>query len=219
MDIFSQNIPNLRWRKYGSRKSPIEVIEGTVRLEAWDGFQTFRREDGRKIEDGTVKLDFGGTAPGIERDWEPEIRAYRFLMDNQHAIRDSILRALAEGWEEFKETYYLDPSDDPDVPDITPANRDAFDLRPFIGPQSISFHEETKDGMSYLEWFLNCTWDPEHGLSAITHQSRVIDLDRGETDIWKIFTDNGTYEQQMLDYEDRAKHSRPKKPNPWWKFW
>ena len=221
MDIFSCDIPNLRVRKFGPKRDPLETVEAVITLEAWDGYLTHRYENGRKIADGTVKLDFGGTAPGITRDWEPEVRAYNYLLENQHAIRDRILRTLVEGWEQFKETYYLDPADDPDVPDITPANRDAFDLKPFIGPQSIAFHEEAKDGVAYLEWFLNCTWDPEHGLAAITHQDRVIDLDRGETDIWKIFADNGTYEEQMRDYKEREKNAPPRKQQqkPWWKFW
>lgn len=220
MDIFSSDIPNLRIRKYGPKRDPLETVEAIITLEAWDGYLIHRYEDGKKIADGTVKLDFGGYLPNIERDWEPEIRAYRYLLENQHEIRDSILRSLLDGFEKLKETYYLDPNDDPDVPNITPENRTDFDLRPFIGPSSLHFHDETKDGIAYIEWSLNCTWDPEHGMAAITHQTRVIDLDRGETDIWKIFADNGTYEEQLRDFEEREKNAPPpKQQKPWWQFW
>jgi len=75
MDIFSCDIPNLRVRKFGPKRDPLETIEAIITLEAWDGYLTQRYENGRKIADGTVKLDFGGTAPGITRDWEPEVRA------------------------------------------------------------------------------------------------------------------------------------------------
>lgn len=219
MDIFSCDIPSLRVRKYGIRRNRMKVVEGFVNLAAWDGYLKHRFEDGRKIDDGTIRLDFGGINPGFPRDWEPEVRAYNYLVENQQAVRDSILLRLIEKWEWLKETYYLDPEDDPDVPDITPANREGFDLRPFIGPQSVGFVEETKDGEAYTEWTFNCTWDPEHGLAVITHRDRVIDLDRGETDIWKIFADNGTYDEQMRDYEERVKNAKLKKTEPWWKFW
>lgn len=220
MDLFSSDIPNLRIKKFGPKNDPSQTVETEITLPAWDGYLIHRYENGKKIADGTIILDSGGYKPDPSIDWEPQIRAYHYLIEHQVEIRDSILRTLVDNFEQLKETYYLDPADDPDVPDITPENRDNFDLRPFIGPRSLVLHEETKDGIAYIDWYFNCTWDPEHGMAAITHQTRVIDLDRGDTDIWKIFADNGTYDQQLRDYEERAKNSPAKKPQkPWWQFW
>jgi hypothetical protein len=140
------------------------------------------------------------------------------LLENQYAVRDSILRALSEEVGRF--TQYLDP-DDSFVPNITPETRGCFDFKPFIGPVSVSFdEEESRNGVSYLQWHFDCAWDPEHGLAAITHEDRVIDLDQGETDIWKIYADNGTLAEKQKEYEERAKNFKPpKRQKPWWRFW
>ena len=219
MDIFESEIPNIKIRNIGSKRDPLEIIETTIVLEAWDGYlRNYRNE--KKVTDGTVKLDFGGYNGDTSIDWQPQINAYHHLLQNQYEIRDSIIRSLIEKFDWLKETYYLDPDDDPDVPRITPETPIDFDFKPFIGPASVSFYEEeSKNGVSYLEWHFDCAWDPEHGLAMITHQERVIDLDRGETDPWKIYEDNGTLAEKQKEYDERAKNFKPKEVKPWWKFW
>jgi hypothetical protein len=85
----------------------------------------------------------------------------------------------------------------------------------------VSFdEEESRDNIAYLEWHFDCAWDPEHGLAVITHQERVIDLDRGETDIWKIYEDNGTLAEKQKEFDEQAKNFKPpKSKKPWWQFW
>jgi len=219
MDISSLGIPNIRTTKVGSRRDAVEIVEAVVRLEAWDGYLVKRWENGRAIADGTIVLDFACTSVSAPEDWETQVVAYHRLLAEQFDIRDSIISYFLANFETLKETYYLDPDDDPDVPRITEFNRSDFDLRPFIGPRSVSITEHEKDGIPYLEWFLNCTWDEEHGLAAVTHGSRVIDLDRGETDIYKIFADNGTLEEELKQAE-KYKNMRGTNPQkPWYQFW
>lgn len=174
----------------------------------------------RGIEDGTITLRFACGVDSSPEDWETQVAAYHRLVEEQFDIRDSIVNHLRENFDTLKETYYLDSDDDPDVPRITESNKHDFDLKTFIGPQSVSItdHDE-KDGIPYLEWHLNCKWDEEHGLAAVTHGSRVIDLDSGETDIYKIFADNGTLEAELAKAEQyRSMHStNPQKP--WYQFW
>jgi|GEM_PF-3360854 len=219
MDIFASGIPNIRIKNIGTIRNRLEVVQATIVLEAWDGYLKNYRNEKRET-DGTVSLDFGGYNGDKSIDWQPQINAYHHLLQNQYAIKDSITRSLIEKFEWLKETYYLDPDDDPDVPNITPEAPIDFDLKPFIGPVSVSFHdEESKNGISYLEWHFDCAWDPEHGLAVITHQERVIDLDRGETDPWKIYEDNGTLAEKEREYDERAKNVKPKNQKPWWQFW
>ena len=217
MDIFESGIPNLRITTAGTKRSPFKFIETTIVLEAWNGYMKNYRNETR-VTDGTVKLDFGGyNTEDKSIDWQPQINAYRYLLENQRAIRDSILRTLGEEVDRF--TQYLDP-DDSFVPNITPETRGSFDFKPFIGPTSVSFdEEESKNGIAYLQWHFDCAWDPEHGLAAITHEARVIDLDQGETDIWKIYEDNGTLAEKQKEYDGRAKKFKPKRQKPLWKFW
>ena len=111
----------------------------------------------------------------------------------------------------------MDPNDS-FVPNITPGANADFDFKPFIGPLSIYFIEESKDDFSYLEWHFQCEWDPEHGFAVTTHKERVIHLDQ-DTDIWKIYEDNGTLEEVQKEYEERKKNFKPKEVKPWWQFW
>ena len=218
MDIFSLGIPNIRINNIGTKKNPLEIVEATVTLEAWDGYLVKRWENAKVITDGTIKLYFACNTRSDPEDWQTQINAYNHLLENQYEIRDSIIRTLIDDFGRLKETYYLD-TDDPGVPNITDENKNDIDLRPFIGPQGLNIMEEVKDGVAYVEWFLNCTWDVEHGLAATTYKERVIDLDRGETDIWKIFEDNGTFGEEKTAAELRMKDAKPRVVQPWWKFW
>ena len=219
MDISSLGIPNIRTTKVGSRRDAVEIVEAVVRLEAWDGYLVKRWENGRAIADGTIVLRFACGRDSSPEDWDTQVAAYHRLLEEQWDIRDSILKYFLANYDTLKETYYLDPDDDPDVPRITDSNRQNFDLRPFIGPRRVSITDHEKDGIPYLEWSLNCTWDEEHGLAAVTHGTRVIDLDRGETDIYKIFADNGTLEQELKDSEKYIGMRAIRKQKPWWQFW
>lgn len=223
MDIFKSGIPNLKTRKSGSKRGSFRSVETTIVLDAWNGYMNNYRNE-KRATDGSVKLDFGGyNTEDKTIDWQPQINAYHHLVQNQYAVRDSILKTLIEKFDWLKETYYLDPDDDPDVPRIAPETTLDFDFKPFVGPVSISFdEEESKNNVAYLQWHFDCAWDPEHGLAVITHENRVIDLDRGETDPWKIYEDNGTLAERQKEYDEWKKNFKPpkRKPEePWWKFW
>jgi hypothetical protein len=217
MDIFESGIPNIRIRKYGTKRNPFQSIETTTVLEAWNGYMKNYRNETR-VTDGTVQLDFGGyNVEDKSIDWQPQINAYHHLLENQYEIRDSILKSLTEEVDRF--TQYLDP-DDSFVPNITPETKVDFDFKPFIGPTSVNFdEEESKNGIAYLEWHFDCAWDPEHGFAVTTHGVRVIDIDQ-ETDPFKIYEDNGTLAERQKEYDEWKKNYKPPKPQkPWWKFW
>jgi hypothetical protein len=216
MDIFESGIPDIKIVNFGTWRNPMETIQARIVLEAWDGYLYKHMENGREITDGKVTLDFGGFIKDVPRDWQPEINAYHYLLKNQHVIRDNIIKALSEQVNRL--TQYLD-SNDWFVPNITPEKKANFDFKPLIGPLSIGCIEESKDDVSYLQWHFQCEWDPEHGFAAITHKERVIDLDQ-DTDIWKIYEDKGTLEQELKEYDERAKNAKPRKrQKPWWEFW
>lgn len=217
MDMSENELPNIRIINIGTRHSRSEMIEARIVLEAWDGYLYKHMENGREITDKKVTLYFECFRGDNAEDCRAEINAYNHLLKNQSQIRDSILKALTGKVNEL--TQYLDP-DDSFVPNITPETKDDFDFKSFIGPLTISFHEEeSKNDIGYLEWHFQCEWDPEHGFAVITHEDRVIDLDQ-DTDIWKIYEDNGTLAEKQKEYDKRAKTAKPpKRQKPWWEFW
>lgn len=214
MDKIESKIPDVRIRNIGTKRRPLEIAEARIVLEAWDGYLYKHLENGKEITDGKVRLYFECYKGNNAEDCPAEINAYQHLLKNQSGIRDGILSALREKFDWLKETYDWDQEDR-----VTPQTKAGFDFKPFIGPLSVSFHEESKNGIAYLEWHFQCEWD-DHGLAVITHEARVIDLDRGETDIWKIYEDNGTLAEKQKEYDERMINSEPpKRQKPWWQFW
>jgi hypothetical protein len=217
MDIFNSGIPDIKIRNIGTKRKPLEIIETRIILEAWDGYLYKHMENGKEIADRKIRLDFGGYNKNFPADWRTQTNAYHYLLQNQHEIRDSIVRALSDEFDRLKQTYYLD-TEDPQVPNITPETKADFDFKPFIGPLTISFAEEdSKDDIAYLDWHFQCTWDPEHGFAVTTHRDRVIHIDQ-DTDIWKIYEDNGTLAEKQKEYDEREKNFKPKEVKPWWQF-
>lgn len=218
MDKFESELPNIRIRNSGPKRNQIEMIEASIILEAWEGYLYKHWENGKEISDKKVTLVFECYRGNNPEDCREEINAYNHLLKNQSEIRDSIIRALREKFDWLKKTYDWDQDDD-----ITPETIADFDFKSFIGPLGVSFYDESKNDIAYLEWHFQCEWDPEHGLSVITHQDRVIDLDRGDTDPWKVYEDNGTLAEKQKEYDERAKNAKPLEPQkpqkPWWKFW
>lgn len=237
MDLSTLGIPNIYVRNIGSRRNPLEVVEAILHLPAWDGYLTKRWENGRVIADGTVTVLFACNTRSKPEWWEEDVAAYHNLIEHQYAVRDAIVAATAANITDL--IGYLDPEElglshlvaaadrqnrprerVADAQQPAPSPETEPDLRPYIGLNSIAIREDRKDGLAYIEWRLNCTWDEEHGLAAVTHGPRLIDLDRGEIDIYKIFADNGTLEEELkLAEKYRNQPKRPTPPKPWWKFW
>lgn len=76
-------IPNITLGEFG--------YEGTIALEAWDDFLTSKN--------GVYGLDIGGDMvmenPVIE---DEHAATYRYIVENQNTIRDSVLEALFENY-------------------------------------------------------------------------------------------------------------------------
>jgi hypothetical protein len=219
MNEFESEIPNIRIRNIGTRRNPLEMVEASMVLEAWDGYLYKHMENGREIKDKKVTFIFSCYRGNNAEDCRDEINAYNYLLKNQSEVRDSIIGALREKFDWLKENYQWDQEDS-----FTPDTKADFDFKPFIGPLSVTFVEESKNDIAYLEWHFQCEWDPEHGLAFSTHGTRVIDIDQGYTDIWKIYEDKGTLAEELKEYEERAKNAKMKIQKTkiqkrWWKFW
>jgi hypothetical protein len=50
-----------------------------------------------------------------------------------------------------------------------------------VYPKCLSLHRVEREGHAYFGLILGCTWDDEHGLGAMLHRTRVIDLGGADT--------------------------------------
>ena len=220
----ANKIPNIQIENIGTGKKPHHLIKGFIELPCWTGY--FLTEEPnysiktKVVTDGRIDLWIdGGVRADKSFDIDREqINSYVYLVENQERIKHSILEKLKREFPRliFEElsSWEEDNSDFPRLSDLTPE----FDFKNYIGPASISIREDIKDNVAYINWHFRCLWDPEHGFEVITHKDRVIDIDP-EADPWKIYQDNGTYEQELKEYNERSNVPRPPKQKRWWQFW
>ena len=218
MDIEASKIPNVQLVKTGSKKNPGYTVEGWIDLHAWTGYylydDSYKLKKDKVVTNGSIRLSFDSTGDLAQE----QVDCYYYLVEHEETIKRSILQALKQAFPRLLSTEYESWDHDdgslPRLADLTPA----FDFKNHIGPETISIGEIDKDGMAYVTWYFRAAWDPEHGMQVITHKDRVIDIGP-ETDIWNIYKDKGTYEQELEDYNKRVWTKVPPKKKKWWQFW
>ena len=221
MNIDNSKIPDIQIENIGNKNKPLFVLKGFIKLSQWTDYflydESYQLIKEKVVTDGRIQLWMSDDITSEESyDISPEqVNSYFYQIEHQQRIKFSILENLKKefprllaneygSWEQ-KEPYF------PDVSSITPE----FDLKKYIGPESIRIHKDAKDKIAYVTWNFRCSWDIEHGFEVITHKDRVIDIAL-EADIWKIYKDNGTYDQMQKAYHERE-WNLPKKKK-WWQF-
>lgn len=222
MNIETNGIPNLHIENIGNKKKPLYVVKGFIELKSWTGY--FLYDDSYKLKEHKVVTN-GRIDLWIEHDIatdgslyipQEQVNSYFYLVEHQERMKHSILEELKKQFPRLLSVEYASwDHEDPGIPrlsDLTPG----FDFKNYIGPESINIGEDVRDGQSYVTWRFRCTWDPEHGLEVITHKDRIIDI-APDSDIWKIYKDNGTYNKIQEEYKDKVWKVPTKKK--WWQFW
>lgn len=224
MDHQENSIPNVNVENIGSYRKPHYAIKGFIELPCWNGHflqeDIYSRQKDKVITDGRIPLWVDGAITKDRRMLfsAAQINAYRYLVTRQEALRQSIVQGLKQAFPRLLAEEYAawdhQEGGFPSSADLGVAG----DLKAYIGPESISIGEDDREEVAYVTWHFECRWDPEHGFQVITHKDRVIDIGP-ETDIWKIYKDNGTYEQVLKEYNERSSVSRPRPQKKWWQFW
>lgn len=171
-------IPNLDIMTYGPEGAQIKLIEGTVKLDAWSGFQSrqgiYNSLDTKLISDGIVKLQLGGDMVVENPEVSDEhVNAYKYLVEHQFIIRDKILSFLMVEYPRLKQLYDLDSEEERmRMPNID--NKDQF--KNLVGLSVVHLLNVCKDKIVYVGYEFGCTWDDEHGLGIMTHKDQIIKL-------------------------------------------
>jgi hypothetical protein len=149
---------------------------GRIKLGSWQGFQArlgaYAGQNSSSPSDGTVRVSV--TAPGHVDEQPPsapQAKAVQFLLDNEEAIRNSLVAAIFEEYPTIRERL-LGFADESDLPAITQPD----DLKGLIGLSTIHVLQVVKDDAAYLGFEFGCSWDDEHGLGMMTHQGRIVEL-------------------------------------------
>jgi hypothetical protein len=160
--------------------------ETTVVLPAWKGFQSrlgpYGTKSSKKASDGTARL-WIETIDETEMLPSPEQgAAHQYLVDHQEVIRDKILRAVFKEYPEYRTNFIDDLNlDESDV--TLPELERPDQLRKVMGLESVGIHYVVRAGLAYVGFEFGCDWDSEHGLGAMTHRARIVEIGGADTAI------------------------------------
>lgn len=218
----NSRIPNIQIVNIGTGNRPQKAIKGFVELPCWTDYFLVEEPNyvfkTRVVKNGRIELWVDGEirADGSFGIDPEQTNAYLHLVEQQVNIKNAIVQELKQALPRMLEEEYAawdhEEGGFPGRSDLTPE----FDFKKYIGPASISIEEDKKDEVAYIKWHFQCLWDPEHGFEVITHKNRVIDLSQ-EADIFKMYKDNGTYEE--VEKELKNKVWKLQKKKKWWQFW
>jgi hypothetical protein len=167
--------PPLQWGDY--------FWSGEVVLPSWAGFQSRRGAYGsvssRLESDGSARLtvspeNYDAPSPPLPE----QVQAFRFLLENERAVANSVLRAIFAEYPALRDSYGYD---DEEATELMPEMERAEQLQPLIGLSNVHVLNVAKDGIAYIGFEFGCAWDDEHGLGVMTHRDRVIEVGGADT--------------------------------------
>lgn len=183
MKDLSDKIPSLEIKIYGGDNYELKSIEGTIKLNAWIGYQSRQGAYGSvnndEQSDGTAKLNIGGDMVlDISEVTQEHVNAYNYLTQHQEAIKDTILAALLAQYKDLQGQYGYDAED---AASIMPDVDNISQFKSLIGLSTVHLLNVSKDETAYAGYQFGCTWDDEHGLGVMTHKDRVIEIGGADT--------------------------------------
>jgi hypothetical protein len=104
------------------------------------------------------------------------------LLKNQKKVQKVILLEVLQKYLEYRKAviaeYDLDEADNP-----LPIIKRHQQLKDYVGLSSIFIHTVAKDGTAYVGYQLGCAWEEEHGLGAMLHMDRVVEVGHADVGI------------------------------------
>ncbi|MFO0966328.1 MAG: hypothetical protein U0793_12195 [Gemmataceae bacterium] len=170
--------PPLKWDGY--------FWTARIVLNSWRGFQSrlgaYASQTSSNESDGTARLSI--EPPGAKQTPpSPEqANAFRYLLENEAAIRDAIVAAV---FEEYPALRQRSLEDGFVAEDDMPVLERVDELKAHIGLSTIHVLRVAKDGVAYVGLEFGCSWDEEHGLGLMTHRDRLVELP--DMDIGRVF--------------------------------
>ena len=151
----------------------------TAKLAGWAGFKNFR-VGSRKPSDGTVRIVFAPEGRGDEALTGEERGLIEQFMKNEPEISKSVLAYLVKEYPKLQaQSGYTDREKKQFMPDI----RCERDLRALICLHAVNIHQVSKNGVPYAGYQFWCTWDEEHGLGILMHDTRPVEIGGADTAI------------------------------------
>ena len=173
--------PTLVWDTY--------FWKACVLLPSWKGFLSrggaYGSSDSEAPSDGSVEMDVRhGLETGEGETPIPPFPeqglGYQFLLDNDRAIRNQIVKAIFPYYAQLREQY-KDDFDADEFEEMMPVLKKPGDLVQRMGLSIVHLLNIHHDGAAYIGFEIGCTWDEEHGVGVMTHQGRIVGVGQADT--------------------------------------
>jgi hypothetical protein len=154
----------------------------TAILPSWIGIQSRHDLYGSCEQvlpfDGAVEIVFVREGGGREPLTPAEIASVEWLIENEAAISENLFKSLAKDYPDQQEFYaYRGEARAELMPDI----ESSADLRLLTRLSAIYVHSVLRDGIPYIGFGFNCTWEQEHALGILMHGTQAVQIGWAET--------------------------------------
>lgn len=153
----------------------------SVVLPSWSGFQDRRGAYGARSSNapatGAVQLVFAPEGRDDTPLGDREIALVRWVVAHERPMRDALLESLRGQYDGLRSAV-MEHLDDPDV---MPPVEAVADFRGLLGLHTVHVHQVESHGIPYAGFEFGCTWDVEHGLGALMHGTRCVEVGGADT--------------------------------------
>lgn len=166
----------------------------TVSLSAWRGFQCQKTHDTQTRSEGpdcTIEVVFAPEGRGSEPLTSLEVASVEWAIRSQEKISAALIAAVFREYPSLQQQFNFTVEERSErMPDL----RSPEDLKALIGLRAMNVHQVQKDGIPYLGFVFDCSWDEEHGLGILMHGTRAVQIGGADTAIllWIAEEDGGT---------------------------
>jgi hypothetical protein len=154
----------------------------TVRLPVWQGFQSRQGVYGSKNTDqppdGSVALIFAPEGRDESPLLDSELHLVLWAVQHAEEMQRSLLEKLLVEYPAIQKKYrgFARPEDLPPI-------HSTHDFKSIIGLHGVNVHQIERQGLPYVGLEFGCSWDGEHGLGALMHGTRVVEIGGADTAI------------------------------------
>jgi hypothetical protein len=160
--------------------------EGWVQVDAFTGYDDVASLEFAEEVGGNYESQAGNSfhREGLFELWvireekgEPspeQAAAFLRFLEHQPPTCDAVVRAIFDDYQSCRDSFLVgkEPHDRILLPELP--SQDG--LRRLIRLQGLHVLEQAKDGHALLGFCFACSWDVEHGLGALVHGERVVEV-------------------------------------------
>jgi hypothetical protein len=148
---------------------------GSIELPCWAAYNL----PGAKNHNGIVTINLGQPySDKPHKILEANIKAIAYLIDNAAQQQEAILQTLLLQYPKWQPDYGYSKED---AAHFMPDVKSVEDFKQLIVLSQIHVLPLEKDGVAYIGYEFNTTWDVEHGMGCMYHKHRLIDFGLAES--------------------------------------